>query len=255
MLIYSLALVAAVIFLGLKYIYSYWDRHGIANIKPHIPFGNLQTVAERKESFGVAINNLYHQTSDRFVGIYLFFRPSLLIRDPYLAKRIMMNDFQHFHDRGVYCNEQGDPFSATLFALSGQRWKSLRSKLTPIFSSGQLRQMMPTFINVGHALVKELDTLTEQPSVQDMRTLASRFVIDVIASVFFGFESHCIQNPEDPFFITLNSILHSVGFVNNIRWAGLFVCPMLLKLMRLSSLPPNVIKFVMEIISSQIEHR
>ncbi|XP_035783645.1 cytochrome P450 6d3-like [Anopheles albimanus] len=255
MFVYTLGLVAVVIFLGLKYIYSYWDRHGVSNIKPDIPYGNLRMVAEKKESFGVAINNLYHRSTDRFVGVYLFFRPSILIRDPHLAKRIMVADFQYFHDRGVYCDEHGDPFSANLFALPGQRWKNLRARLTPTFTSGQLRNMMPTFMAVGQKLQTEVERLTEQPTVQDLRALMSRFVIDVIATVFFGFESNCIQDIQDPFFVTLSNLVRSVSFINNVRSAGVFVCPAILKLTRLSSLPPPVIKFVTEIITYQIEHR
>ncbi|ETN65258.1 cytochrome P450 [Anopheles darlingi] len=255
MFVYTLALVALVIFLGLKYIYSYWDRHGVSNIKPNIPYGNLKTVAERKESFGIAINNLYQRSTERLVGVYLFFRPSLIIRDPYLAKRIMVADFQHFHDRGVYCNEHRDPFSANLFALPGQRWKNLRAKLTPTFTSGQLRNMMPTFMAVGQKLQAEVERLVEEPAVHNVRALMSRFVIDVIASVFFGFESNCIQDPRDPFFVTLTDLVRAVSFINNVRSAGVFVCPALLKLTRLSSLPPEVIKFVKEIITYQIEHR
>lgn len=255
MFVYTLGLVAVVIFLGLKYIYSYWDRNGLPNIKPEIPFGNLRTLAEKKESFGIAINNLYLRSTERLVGVYLFFRPAILIRDPHLAKRIMLNDFQYFHDRGVYCNEERDPLSSNLFALPGQRWKNLRARLTPTFTSGQLRNMMPTFLDVGKKLMAQMEKLVEQETVLEMRDVTSRFVLEIVASVFFGFEANCIENSDDPFRTTLRRVNGQVSFVNNIRSAGVFICPALLKITGLSSLPPELIKFVMELITYQIDHR
>nr|WCC72420.1 cytochrome P450 [Anopheles coluzzii]WCC72421.1 cytochrome P450 [Anopheles coluzzii] len=255
MFVYTLALVAAVIFLVLRYIYSHWERHGLPHLKPEIPYGNIRTVAEKKESFGIAINNLYHKSSDRLLGIYLFFRPAILIRDPHLAKRIMVNDFQNFHDRGVYCNEEHDPFSANLFALPGQRWKNLRAKLTPTFTSGQLRNMLPTLLDVGNKLIDRMSKVADEKAIVDMRDIASRFVLDTIASVFFGFEANCIHNSEDPFLTTLRRANRGRNFIDNFRSSGVFICPGLLKLTRMTSLQPELIKFVMEIITHQIDHR
>ncbi|XP_049283068.1 cytochrome P450 6d3-like [Anopheles funestus] len=255
MFVYTLALLPIAIFLLLRYIYSHWERYGLPHVKPEIPYGNLRTVVEKKESFGIAINNLYHRSSDRLLGVYLFFRPAILIRDPQLAKRIMVNDFQHFHDRGVYCNEKGDPFSANLFALSGDRWKNLRAKLTPTFTSGQLRNMLPTLIDVGSKLNDRMNTLADEKAVVDMRDIASRFVLDTIASVFFGFEANCIHNSDDPFLKTLLQVNKRRSFVDNIRTSGVFICPGLLKLTGLTSLPTELINFVMEIITHQIDHR
>uniref|UniRef100_A0A182MCR1 Cytochrome P450 n=1 Tax=Anopheles culicifacies TaxID=139723 RepID=A0A182MCR1_9DIPT len=255
MFVYTFALVPVAIFLLLRYIYSHWERYGVPHLKPEIPYGNLRTVVEKKESFGIAINNLYHRSTDRLFGVYLFFRPAILVRDPYLAKRIMVNDFQNFHDRGVYCNEKGDPFSANLFALSGEKWKNLRAKLTPTFTSGQLRNMLPTLLDVGNKLIDRMNPVADEKAVVDMRDIASRFVLDTIASVFFGFEADCINNSDDPFLKTLVQTSQRRSFVDNIRTSGVFICPGLLKLTRLTSLPTVLINFVMDIITHQIDHR
>ncbi|XP_058055542.1 cytochrome P450 6d3-like [Anopheles bellator] len=254
MFVYTIALVAIAIFCALKYFYSYWDRHGIANIKPQIPFGNLQTVVEKKESFGIAINNLYHRTQDRLVGVYLFYRPALLIRDPHLAKRIMVNDFASFYDRGIYCNEHREPLSAHLFALPGQQWKSMRSKLTPIFTSGQLRNMFPTFLDVGKRLDECLQPLAASKKIVDVRDISSRYVLDVIASVFFGLDTNCLGNPDDQFREALIEF-NSGTFLQNIRTAGIGICPGLLKWTGINGLPPVMSKFVMDVITEQISYR
>uniref|UniRef100_A0A182IWP3 Uncharacterized protein n=1 Tax=Anopheles atroparvus TaxID=41427 RepID=A0A182IWP3_ANOAO len=255
MIIYTFALIAVVVYLGLRYVYSYWDRHGVANLRPEIPYGNLRALAEKKESFGVALQKLYERSSGPLVGLYLFFRPAILIRDAQLARRIMQNDFQYFHDRGVFCDETGDPMSANLFALPGQRWKRLRSKMTPTFTTGQLRVMMPTFLDVGAKLLEVMEPLAAEGTVVDMREISARYVLDVIASVFFGCESDCLHNPDDPFRQVLRDLNGQAGFLNNIRSAGVFLCPGLLKLTGLSSLPKSMRQFAMEMMTAQIENR
>ncbi|XP_053661963.1 cytochrome P450 6d3-like [Anopheles marshallii] len=255
MILYTVGLLAVIVLLALKYVYSYWDRHGIPNLRPEIPYGNLRILAEKKESFNIAVNNLYARSTDRLVGVYLFFRPALLIRDAHLAKRIMVNDFQHFHDRGVYCNEHSDPMSANLFALPGQRWKNLRGKLTPTFTSGQLRNMLPTFLDVGQKLQRYLEDLAIDNQIVNMRDIVSRYVLDVVASVFFGFESNCLHDPDDPFRVALRDFNNPESFLNNIRSTGVFLCPGLLKFTGISSLAPSMKKFTTEVISSHLHQR
>lgn len=114
------------LYMVLKHYYSYWDREGFPNIKPAIPFGNLKSLVKKERSFGTAIYDLYNKTKEPFIGVYLFFRPALLIRDADLIRNVLVNDFQHFHDRGVYCDQKNDPMSANLFSLPGEEWKTLR---------------------------------------------------------------------------------------------------------------------------------
>ncbi|EAT39045.1 AAEL009123-PA [Aedes aegypti] len=254
MFIYTFALFWLALVLVLRYIYSYWDRNGLASIKPQIPYGNLKSVAQKTQSFGVATCELYWKSQERLAGIYLFFRPAVLIRDAHLAQRIMTTDFSYFHDRGVYCNEEIDPFSANLFALPGKRWRNLRHRFTPLFTSGQLRCMMPTILDVGHKLQKFLEPAAERQEVVDIREIVSRGVLELIASLFFGFEADCINDPDDAFSKTLREFQLG-GFMNNFRTACTFVCPELLQVTRISSLSPQMIKFATDVVTKQIEHR
>ncbi|XP_055593984.1 cytochrome P450 6d3-like [Uranotaenia lowii] len=254
MFLYTVGLICVLVFLGLKYLFSYWDRYGLPSISPEIPFGNLKTVAKNEESFGTAITNLYWKTQEPLIGVYLFFQPAIMVRDAHLAHRMMTSDFNSFHDRGVYCNEKDDPFSANLFALEGRKWRNLRNKLTPVFTSGQLRGMFPTILNVGYKLQRYLEPLADRGEVVDFEKLSSRFVMENVASVFFGFEANCINDPNDSFHTVLKTAQRP-RLVSNIRSSAVFICPSLLKILRMTSLDPEVIEFVQRIITEQIDHR
>lgn len=130
----------------LKFVYSYWERNGFPHLRPSIPLGNLGPVAKRETCFGINIYQLYKATSEPFVGVYLFFRPAILVRDAELAQKILVADFRNFHDRGIFCNRKYDPMSENLLAMQGQDWKNLRATLSPAFSSGKFKTTFPSIL-------------------------------------------------------------------------------------------------------------
>lgn len=92
------------IYLYLKFKFSYWTRQGFPQHEPEIPFGNMKEFAQKIKAFGIKIWDLYLETEKSIIGIYIFFSPSLLIRDVNLVKKILVTDFNHFIDRGIYMN-------------------------------------------------------------------------------------------------------------------------------------------------------
>uniref|UniRef100_A0A1Q3FK17 Putative cytochrome p450 6d3 n=1 Tax=Culex tarsalis TaxID=7177 RepID=A0A1Q3FK17_CULTA len=257
MFLLSLALLGLILFLGLRYIYSYWERHELPHIKPEIPYGNLRPVAERRESIGVAITELYRKTTEQLLGIYLFFQPAILVRDARLAKQILTSDFTSFHDRGVFVDERNDPFSANLFALPGKKWRQLRNKLTPTFTSGKLRNMLPTILDEGRKFQDFLSKAVGDKAAGEaieMRDVASRYVVDIIASVFFGFEADSMNDPEHPFRVVGREAVED-SFSNNVRTAAIMVCPRLLKLIRIPATNPKISGFMMDLVQQQMDYR
>lgn len=177
MFLLTIGFICTAIFLYIRYVYSHWRRHGFPFLQPTFPFGNLGLVASRKAAFGVNIYELHKQSQERFVGMFMLLRPAILIRDATLVKRILGVDFNYFHDRGVYCNPQYDPLSENMFAMSGHRWKSLRAKLTPTFTSGKLKNMMSTILAEGDRLQQYLEPHAADNAVVEMKDLLSRFFV------------------------------------------------------------------------------
>jgi cytochrome P450 family 6 len=218
-----LGLSVVCVYLVIKYFYSYWERQKFPYLKPVIPFGNLRLVAQNKRSFGTGIYDLYTSTKEQFVGIYLFWRPALLVRDAELVKQILVKDFASFHDRGVYVDEKNDPMSGNLFALKGEKWKKLRHQLTPTFTSGKLKNMMPTVMKVANELQDYVRPIAEKEEIVEMKDLMSRYVIDIIASVIFGCEVNSIRNPDEKF-RSIGKPLNS-GLLQAVRSVAIFLCP------------------------------
>lgn len=177
--------------------FTYWQRRGIKYLKPSVPFGHFGPIFMQQMSFGQLFDKLYNKTTEPVIGIYAAIRPLLMIRDPQLIHSVLVKDFQYFHDRGLYIDEKNDPMSANLVSLSGEKWKTLRAKLTPTFTSGKLKAMFSTLVDCGDSLSEYLNTATGKTI--EIHELLGQYTTTVIASVAFGIDIDCIQEPNNEF--------------------------------------------------------
>ncbi|KAI4455252.1 cytochrome p450 [Holotrichia oblita] len=132
-----------------------------------------------------------------FCGIYVFTQPSYMPINPEYVKDIMLKDFSNFVDRGMYYNEKTDPLSVHLLSLGGQRWKNLRAKLTPTFTSGKMKTMFGTLINCGNQMVESMRKLSEKPL--DIKDVCACYTTDVIGSCAFGLDCNSFAESESEF--------------------------------------------------------
>jgi len=92
------------------------------------------------------------------IGIYSLFKPNLVITDLDLIRTVLTKEFGSFHDRGMYYNEKVDPFTVNLFFTPGKRWRNLRVKMTPTFTSAKIKQMFLILKKCSEELSKNLDS-------------------------------------------------------------------------------------------------
>lgn len=184
-----------------KRCYSFWADRGVPYIKPSFPFGNLRPPGPRVHH-SLRMTKYYEETKNNpfpFTGLYFLLRPVALITDLGLVKKILIKDFNHFEDRGFYYNEKVDPLSAHLFNLEPSKWKPLRSKLTPTFTSGKMKFMFPTIVDVGNKFVDCLRGILKNESEIEIRDLLGRFTTDVIGTTAFGIECNSLADPNAKF--------------------------------------------------------
>lgn len=176
-------------YIYLKHVFTYWEQRGIPQLKPIIPYGNIKEIG-RSTQISLLIRDFYDQTKDKFpyFGVYFFQRPVLIVNDPNVIKNVLIKDFKHFQDRGVYYNERDDKLSAHLFSLNFDKWKILRNKISPTFSSGKMKFMFPTMLDVGHSLQDYMSQLIDTESVLEMKDILARYTTDVIGKCAFGID-------------------------------------------------------------------
>uniref|UniRef100_A0A1B0CII2 Cytochrome n=1 Tax=Lutzomyia longipalpis TaxID=7200 RepID=A0A1B0CII2_LUTLO len=246
-----------VIYLYLKRSYRYWEKRNVTYIEPTVPFGNMKDVLLGRTDLGSIIRDLYNQSREKFFGIYMINRPALIIRDPELIKAIMIKDFDHFVDRGIFVDEEMDPISGNLFSLTGQKWHKLRIKLTPTFTSGKLRAMFPSVMssaeNMQKHLLKNLNNHSEG-NVHEVRDLTARFLTDLIASVAFGINVNSIADP-NAHFRKMGQKALAPTFRNGIVVFLSFMAPKVLDYLKLKQFDDDVEKFMVSIVEQTVKHR
>lgn len=241
----------------IHHVYTFWQRNGFPTLAgSKIPFGAMESVVKRQRSFGMAINDIYQNSRERFLGIYLIFRPAILVRDAELARQMLVQDFVSFHDRGTYCDEKNDPYSGNLFNLPGERWKSLRAKLAPSFSSGKIKSMFGTVDDVGNRMLEYLDKTVseEEGKVIELKELFSKYAIDIIASVIFGLEVNSFVDPNNPL-KKVSSILNSPTLTSIVRGTSVFLFPIVQQILVRLRIPDPVAIAMKAMVRQTVEYR
>ncbi|XP_055637689.1 probable cytochrome P450 6a20 [Toxorhynchites rutilus septentrionalis] len=200
MLLYLLLLVVSLTFYWVGKRFTYWKQRGVPFVEPSFPFGNLGGMSKRH--LGPLVQDSYNKligSGKKFGGIFFFVSPVALILDLDFAKDVLVKDFQYFHDRGVYHNEKTDPLRVHLVSMEGAKWKRLRSKLTPTFSSGKMKMMFPTIIAVAEQFQRCLQVEAEKSGELDIKEFLARYTTDVIGNCAFGLECNSLKDPDAEF--------------------------------------------------------
>ncbi|XP_053660254.1 probable cytochrome P450 6a14 [Anopheles marshallii] len=196
----GVVLLLTVAYLFLRERHSFWRRRGFpCKPNPSLLFGQMEGNGSTKHAAYVTqeIYNYAKEQGERYVGYSFFFMPILMVCDIELVKTILVKDFTVFHDRGIYSNSRVDPLSGNLFALEGHEWREMRQKLTPTFSSGRMKQMFGTMLQVAEELHKHM--LANIDREIEMKDVLARFTTDVIGTCAFGIECNTLDNPDSEF--------------------------------------------------------
>ncbi|XP_076241485.1 cytochrome P450 6a2-like [Calliopsis andreniformis] len=180
--------------------YDFWTKRGIRGPKPIPLFGTFKDVLLSKISISDHMADLYKKYKhEPMIGLFMRRQLVMGIHDPDLIKTILIKDFATFSNRGIALNNVTEPLSQNMFFLEPKRWRPIRSRLSPVFTSGKLKEMFSLIIECADVLENNLDTLAASGEPIDFRELAARFTTDVIGSSVFGINMHAMSDKESKF--------------------------------------------------------
>ncbi|RZC32690.1 cytochrome P450 6a2, partial [Asbolus verrucosus] len=244
-------------YLYFKHAHTYWKKRNVPQLTPSFPFGDMASVIFRHQNMGDKIKEIYDRTKPqghKYVGLYFFSRKAFLPLDPVLIKNILAQDFQHFHDRGIYYDEENDPISAHLFSLAGPKWKNLRAKLTPAYSPGKLKYMFSTILDCGLQMVEILKEISRSEGNVEIKEILARYTTDVIGSCAFGLICNSIRNPTAEFrLMGRRAFTQTVGDV--LKMIVIRSFPPLAKLLGFGVFNSAVTKFFQDVVNETICYR
>lgn len=238
------------------FLHNFWSRRGFVQLKPKFIVGNIGDLFRLKKSIAEIFGELYEKSKQhKIVGLYFTYRPALLVNDPELIQKILVKDFNNFSDHGLYVDEQKDPLSGHLFSLGGEKWKNLRSKLSPLFSPIKLKMMFSTFQNCALKLQNHVEKCAKsERNVIEIRDLLARYTTDIIASVAFGIDNDSLNEPEN-LFRKMGSKVFSPSFKSGLRAIITFLMPKLNKIIGIKVADNDVQDFMFTLVRKTIEFR
>ncbi|XP_069702400.1 probable cytochrome P450 6a14 [Periplaneta americana] len=249
------ALILAAIYVYFKVCHSYWQKLGVPTLPTSIPFGNFQNVVFSKKNPFAYITELYNAFEGHKIGgIYRFDKPSLILRDPEVIKQVLVKDFDHFYSRGATVDEKKNPLLGHVGALSGSKWKNLRVKLSPTFTSGKMKIMFGTLVDCGKELQTCLETSAKSGEMLEMKDLLARYSTDIIGSCAFGIQCNSLSNP-DAEFRNWGRKIFMPTYKSKLFRLITIVFPSLAKILNVSPFPKDVSDYFMKMVRDTVAYR
>ncbi|XP_050684344.1 cytochrome P450 9e2-like isoform X2 [Leptidea sinapis] len=157
---------------------NFFTENGL-KYKPFYPiFGNnLQSTFKQKHMVE-DLDEVYRAfPNEKYVAYMEGGKPHLLIRDPDLIKQITVKDFDHFVDHKEFFPVEVEPlFGNSVFMMKGERWRDMRSTLSPAFTSSKMKLMMPFMTEISNNIVKYIKGSLKTEKGEDDETGLAPFV-------------------------------------------------------------------------------
>ncbi|KAH8297244.1 hypothetical protein KR044_008565 [Drosophila immigrans] len=264
----GMLLLLAVVLLALVYAllerhYAYWRRRGVSELRPCKLLGNLAGILSMRSSPADCIWDLYNHPDAQdkpFVGIHVFHKPALLLRDPELIKRIMIKDFPKFCNRYSNSDYKGDPLgSQNIFFLKNPAWKEVRLKLSPFFTSTRLKHMLPLIDEVGSnldAYLRQQPLHNERMRCFDLeaKELCALFTTDVIATIAYGVQANSFTQPNSEFRRHGRAVFH-FSLKRAAEFTLVFFMPQMVPYVNFKVVPAEPTKFLRNTINYVMAER
>lgn len=184
---------------------DYWSHRGVYVPQYNSIFGNFEDYFfPRTKSPTEILEDIYDAGGPRnsVVGFYVFWKPFLLIRDPEICRRILIDDFSTFSDRAFARNQGGDLSTIkNLFVSRSSEWQLWRNKLAPVFGPSKQKMLFTMIQESAENLEKFLASTVKSQKVKLLADkVASKFVVDILSAVAFGLKTNSFTEPEPEFF-------------------------------------------------------
>ncbi|XP_023714370.2 cytochrome P450 6a2 [Cryptotermes secundus] len=249
------ACLIAALYVYFKMSISYWKERNAPFINPTFPFGNIRDLMLLSKPIGHSFAEIYRKLDgEKYGGFYTFAKPGFIFRDPEIIKSVLVKDFSSFQDRGFFIDEEFEPLLGNLFFLRGDKWRNLRVKLTPTFTSGKMKMMFQTLVDCGHELGTILEETANKGEIIEIKDILARYTTDIISSCAFGIQCNCLENPDAEFRQWGRKIFKSSA-LSMIILSLSALAPSLVAFLKLRSIDPDVSNFFRRMVKDTVNFR
>ena len=236
-------------------VLDFWKVRGVPGPQPIPVLGNIKDVMLMRMSMSDYLKKVYDEYKhEPMVGIFTRKTPILLLHDPELIKDILIKDFSKFADRGLPVHEKAEPLSPHIFNLEAKRWRPLRSRLSPVFTSGKIKDMFPLILECADHLEQYLEKVVARGEPIECRELTAKYTTDVIGSCAFGIEINAISDEESEF-RRVGRTVFAINWKQLLRFRARQMFPRLYNWLGYILPPTEITTFFTKVIVDTINYR
>uniref|UniRef100_A0A8C1WH09 unspecific monooxygenase n=1 Tax=Cyprinus carpio TaxID=7962 RepID=A0A8C1WH09_CYPCA len=186
--------------LTLLYIYGVWPhgffkKLGIPGPRPWPFFGTLLSYTKGLCNFDMECAKKY----GKVWGIYDGRLPILMVTDLEMIKVIMVKEcYSNFINRRKRTTGLAGPFADGIIMVQDERWKRMRSTLSPYFTSGRLKEIFPIAVTHADRFIKNMQKKDHEQPVK-VKEVVGPYSLDVVTSSSFSVDIDSINKADDPF--------------------------------------------------------
>lgn len=184
--------------------------------------------------------------------------PTYLLRDPELYKQITIKDFDHFVDHKFIIDPEADTLMGnTVFLMKGQKWRDMRSTLSPAFTGSKMRHMFGFVRECAEATCNfyQKALRSDGDNVTNMRELFTRYANDVIASCAFGLKINSLEDRNNEFYLTGNKFMELASVRYFIKLVLQRIMPSVLRAFGIEFLDEDIKKFFSNMVLNNMAER
>ncbi|MBN3306390.1 CP3AR protein, partial [Amia calva] len=194
-----LAVVCALVLAYGIWPHGFFNKFGIPGPRP-LPFlGSFFEYRKGLHKFDLECFQKY----GKIWGIFEGRKPLLFTMDTSMIKSIMVKECYSLFTNRRDMKLMG-PMYDSLTVVKDEKWKRIRSVISPSFTSGRLKDVFPIVKQYADTLVTNLQNKDQTVQIKDF---IGPYSMDVVTSTSFSVNVDSLNNPNDPFLINIKKML------------------------------------------------
>lgn len=182
-----------------KHIFQTWKKLRIAGPEPNVWTGNILQFYNHPLGFVSKMVQKY----GNFSGFYIGPIPVIIVKDREIIKDVLIRKFDNFVNRTKYPLLQMDPMKDSILALRQERWRSVRSVLSPFFTIAKLKKTVNLINKSADIMVSRLDSYEE--IAVNIFDPSRRCVVDALLQIVVGRKENVQLKMQHDLFLNLQS--------------------------------------------------
>lgn len=250
-------LLTIVIVSYIKWSHGFFRRKNLPHITPKFPFGNCENPLKRTKNHWLVIKDFYSEFKRKgfsYGGFYMLTVPTIIPVDLDIVRAILVKYYNNFTDRGIYVNENKDFIGHSLFMLPGDRWKSLRTRISPAFTRSKTKGMLEIVVKCTKPMLQTIEKHMLEQKPLAIKEITSCFTTDVIGSCAFGIECESFGENNHQFRKYCNKFLETNPW-RALKFMFANVYPNVARIIGLNDVRKDIDGFFSKIIKDTVDFR